>query len=59
MNRKKKIIELHKNKLKNPEKRLQNSKKEKYISKAERAKLAFEADNVTDSKVTDNTRSEQ
>lgn len=47
MNRKKKIIELHKNKLKNPEKRLQNSKKEKYISKAERAKLAIEADNVT------------
>jgi hypothetical protein len=45
MNRKKKIIELHKNKLKNPEKRLQDSKKEKYVSKAVRAKLALEADN--------------
>jgi len=47
MNRKKKLIQLHKNKLRNPEKRLQNSKKEKYISKAERAKLALEANNVT------------
>ena len=39
MNRKKKLIQLHKNKLRNPEKRLQNSKKPKYISKADRAKL--------------------
>ena len=48
MNRKKKLIQLHKNKLKNPEKRLQDSKKEKYISKAERAKLALEAENTTE-----------
>jgi len=41
MNRKKKLIQLHKNKLKNPENRLQNSKKDKYISKAERAKIAL------------------
>ncbi|MBL1319844.1 MAG: DUF2986 domain-containing protein [Methylophaga sp.] len=47
MNRKKKLIQLHKNKLRNPEKRLQDSKKDKYISKAERAKLAFDADNTT------------
>lgn len=47
MNRKKKIIQLHKNKLRNPEKRLQDSKKEKYISKAERAKLALELGNAT------------
>ena len=47
MNRKKKLIQLHKNKLRNPEKRLQDSKKEKYISKAERAKPALEAGNLT------------
>lgn len=41
MNRKKKLIQLHKNKLRNPEKRLQNSKKDKYISKAERANIAL------------------
>lgn len=46
MNRKKKIIQLHKNKLRNPEKRLQDSKKEKYISKAERAKLELETTNA-------------
>jgi len=50
MNRKKKLIQLHKNKLRNPEKRLQNSKKDKYISKAEREKLALEADNTTQNK---------
>jgi len=52
MNRKKKLIQLHKNKLRNPEKRLQNSKKDKYISKAERAKLALEveADNTAQNK---------
>ena len=44
MNRKKKLIQLHKNKLRNPEKRLQDSKKEKYISKAERAKMTLEAE---------------
>jgi hypothetical protein len=43
MNRKKKLIQILKKKTrKNPEKRLQNSKKEKYVSKAERAKLALE-----------------
>ncbi len=47
MNRKKKLIQLHKNKLRNPEKRLQDSKKEKYVSKAERAKLALETDSST------------
>ena len=47
MNRKKKLIQLHKNKLRNPEKRLQDSKKEKYISKAERAKLALETNSST------------
>ena len=46
MNRKKKLIQLYKNKLRNPEKRLQDSKKEKYISEAERARLALEADNT-------------
>jgi len=50
MNRKKKLIQLHKNKLRNPEKRLQDSKKDKYISKAERAKLALEADDMTQDK---------
>jgi len=50
MNRKKKLIQLHKNKLRNPEKRLQNSKKDKYISKAEREKLALEADNIAQNK---------
>jgi len=50
MNRKKKLIQLHKNKLRNPEKRLQNSKKDKYISKAEREKLALEADNTAQNK---------
>jgi len=39
MNRKKKLIERIKQKSKNPDKRLQNSKKEKYVSKADRAKL--------------------
>ena len=58
MNRKKKIIQLHKNSLRNPEKRLQNSKKEKYISKADRAKLALEADNATLEKATDGNSSE-
>jgi len=54
MNRKKKLIQLHKNKLRNPEKRLQDSKKDKYISKAERAKLALEleADSSTQNKTT-------
>lgn len=41
MNHKKKLIQRHKNKLRNPEKRLQNSKKPKYISKAKRAELAL------------------
>jgi len=50
MNRKKKLIQLHKNKLRNLEKRVQDSKKEKYISKAERAKLALEADNTAQNK---------
>ncbi len=50
MNRKKKLIQLHKNKLRNPEKRLQDSKKDKYISKAERARLALEADNTSQNK---------
>jgi len=59
MNRKKKLIQLHKNKLRNPEKRLQNSKKEKYISKAERAKLALEANHATQDEVTDNGDSEK
>jgi hypothetical protein len=45
MNRMKKLIQIHKSKQRNPEKRIQNSKKEKYISKAERAKLALEAEN--------------
>lgn len=58
MNRKKKIIQLHKNSLRNPEKKLQNSKKEKYISKADRAKLALEADNATLEKATDGNSSE-
>jgi len=52
MNRKKKLIQLHKNKLRNPEKRLQNGKKEKYISKAERANLALETDNTDQSETT-------
>jgi len=52
MNRKKKLIQLHKNKLRNPEKRIQNGKKEKYISKAERAKLALETVNTDQSKTT-------
>jgi len=48
MNRKKKLIQILKKKTrKNPEKRLQNSKKEKYVSKAERAKLALELENNT------------
>ncbi|MEO1888992.1 MAG: DUF2986 domain-containing protein [Cycloclasticus sp.] len=50
MNRQKKIIQLHKNKLRNSEKRLQKSKKDKYISKAERAKLVLEAENTTKNK---------
>ena len=58
MNRKKKLIQLHKNKLRNPEKRLQNSKKEKYISKAERAKLALDANTSTQNKETNNDCSE-
>lgn len=58
MNRKKKIIQLHKNKLRNPEKRLQDSKKEKYISKAERARLALEADNETQNKAVNSDSSE-
>jgi hypothetical protein len=58
MNRKKKIIQLHKNKLRNPEKRLQDSKKEKYISKAERARLALEADNETQHKAVNSDSSE-
>jgi hypothetical protein len=46
MNRKKKLIQLLKKKSRgNPEKRLQNSKKEKYVSKAERAKLVLELEN--------------
>jgi hypothetical protein len=46
MNRKKKLIQLLKKKSRgNPEKRLQNSKKEKYVSKAERAKQALELEN--------------
>lgn len=46
MNRKKKLIQILKKKSRNnPEKRLQNSKKEKYVSKAERAKLALELEN--------------
>jgi hypothetical protein len=46
MNRKKKLIQILKKKTrKNPEKRLQNSKKEKYVSKADRAKLALELEN--------------
>jgi len=44
MNRQKKLVQLQKKRLRNPEKRLQDSKKEKYISKAERAKLALEAE---------------
>jgi DUF2986 family protein len=47
MNRQKKLVQLQKKRLRNPEKRLQDSKKEKYISKAERAKLALEAENTT------------
>ena len=47
MNRQKKIIKLQKNKLRNAEKRLQERKKDKYISKAERAKRALETDNTT------------
>ncbi len=50
MNRKKKLIQLHKNKLRNPEKRLQDSKKDKYISKAERVRLALDADNTVKNK---------
>ncbi len=50
MNRKKKLIQLHKNKLRNAEKRLQDSKKDRYISKAERVRLALEADNTTQNK---------
>ena len=50
MNRKKKLIQLHKNKLRNPEKRLQNSKKDKYISKADREKLALESDSSAQNK---------
>jgi len=46
MNRQKKLVQLQKKRLRNPEKRLQDSKKEKYISKAERAKLALEAENT-------------
>lgn len=59
MNRKKKIIQLHKNSLRNPEKRLQNSKKEKYISKADRVKLALEADKATLDNETGNNPAEQ
>lgn len=58
MNRKKKIIQLHKNKLRNPEKKLQNSKKEKYISKAERAKLALKAGDETQDEATTSGLSE-
>tara|TARA_R110002111_G_scaffold45077_2_gene81816 strand:+ start:320 stop:490 length:171 start_codon:yes stop_codon:yes gene_type:complete len=54
MNRKKKIIELHKKKWKKTDKRLQNSTKPKYISKAERAKLALEAENQTQTTITNN-----
>jgi len=50
MNRQKKIIQLQKKKLRNTEKRLQKSKEDKYISKAERAKLVLEADNTTKNK---------
>lgn len=50
MNRKKKIIELHKKKWKKTDKRLQNSKKEKYVSKADRAKLGLEAD-ITEAEI--------
>jgi len=41
---------LQKKKLRNTEKRLQKSKKDKYISKAEKAKLVLEADNTTKNK---------
>ena len=50
MNRQKKIVKLQKNKLRNAEKRLQESKKDKYVSKSERARLALEADNTTQNK---------
>ncbi len=50
MNRKKKLIQILKKKTRsNQEKRLQNSKKEKYVSKAERAKLALALENKTQS----------
>jgi len=59
MNRKKKIIERLKQKSKNPDKRLQNSKKEKYISKAERAKLKLEAESTTQNTATKSDCSEK
>ena len=52
MNRKKKIIALHKKKWKKTDKRLQNSNKEKYVSKADRAKQALEAEDTAQSDAT-------
>ncbi|MBT3505948.1 MAG: DUF2986 domain-containing protein [Piscirickettsiaceae bacterium] len=59
MNRKKKIIQLHKNKLRNPEKKLQDSKKEKYVSKAERAKRALALENAAQDELTSTDSSEK
>lgn len=59
MNRKQRIINLLKKKSKKPDKSLQNRKKEKYISKAERAKLALEAENTNQNEATNADSSEK
>ena len=59
MNRKQRIIDLLKKKSKKPDNRLQNRNKEKYISKADRAKLALEAENTTQDKATNSDSPEQ
>lgn len=49
MNRKKKINQVLKSKLKKANAKLQKSNKPKYISKAEREKLALEAESLQNS----------
>jgi hypothetical protein len=57
MNRKKKLIELVKKQSKKPDNR--KHRKEKYISKAERAKLALKVEAITQHNVTGGQSSEQ
>jgi hypothetical protein len=59
MNRKKKLLERIKQKTKNPDNRIQNSKKEKYISKAERAKQLSVADTETQNEVSSTDASDK